>query len=241
MGLTRFLVSKSKIYLLLFFRFHIHLFAHFPVHEVDDWKMAVVIDLEAGEQQRVGQSDEELYPGLESAFQRFNVQYQGQKHCIDDEVFVKRLPVGHLDRGAEAAAVGHHVVERVEERHRGEEGHEHCSSDGGYFWTHVGQKADTYEELCQYHQHCQHHGGFIEPFDVIGCEVVEHLIFRSQGVDSFGEAAEDEESSDQHTTYGQRLFFVVFTKDHADDNIRQKQQQKPQFIIRDEENPDCCS
>ena len=149
-----------------------------------------------------------------------DIQYQGQQYSVDDQVFVKRLPVGHLDRCTKTSAVGNHVVERVEEGHRGEEQHEGRSTYGGDLGTHVGEQADADEELREDHQHGQYQGCTVEPFDMVGRKVVEHLVFRAQGVYSLGETAKNEKAADQYATYRQSWFIILLLEQCADEDVR---------------------
>ena len=52
----------------------VHLLAHLPIHEINHGKMAVIIDLKASKHKGVAQSDQKLFPRLEIAFQRLEIE-----------------------------------------------------------------------------------------------------------------------------------------------------------------------
>ena len=174
--------------------------------------MAIIVYLEAQECQAKSTGDDKLHARFQLIIQFFIIHYQRNKHCIDNEVLVERLPIAHLDSCTEAAAIGHEVIQGIKQSGDGEKQHQQCSAQHRQPWEHFGQQADTDNKLSQNHQHGQHQGKIVQPSHAIDGQIIKHLVFRAQRVDTLGETAENEQGAHQKTANSQCPRTVFFAE-----------------------------
>ena len=121
-----------------------------------------------------------------------NMQHEG----YEDKILEKGLPVGQDNGISKAPAVRHRVCECQDKGYNGEKRHEYQHGPHSQVVSESEKQGNPNDKFHCCKGDCQHQGEWFQKSKIESIEIICELVGRSQRIDPFNKATENEDNSE---------------------------------------------